>query len=261
MKKTNEHKNERSQGPRSIKRTGVAFLFLAPFLLNACSSMRGFFAANSNERDVRPISNPFGEQFGAESQKSQNMVLRTKKGDRAVEVELPNRPQEVSDLIIPLSPSFKDGEPSSEESNPNGIDTRYSNRAPSSTDREIMASLPQGLPEDEAKRNEIERELGLIATENPQNDQNKSYLGGIDRIKQLYRTGRYEVALLEADEMIRQYQTDPKLYQMRGTLLERLGRNELALKAWNQALRFDPKNSGLRRFVERRQQKAGVIPQ
>ena len=55
------------------------------------------------------------------------------------------------------------------------------------------------------------------------------------------------------DDVLKLYQTDPKLYEMRGTLLDRLGKADLAFKSWNQALRFDPANQVLRRFVERKQ--------
>lgn len=54
------------------------------------------------------------------------------------------------------------------------------------------------------------------------------------------------------------YQTDPRLHQMRGTLLDRMGRTELAIKAWQQALRFDQGNQTLRRFVDRREQKRSM---
>lgn len=53
--------------------------------------------------------------------------------------------------------------------------------------------------------------------------------------------------------MIKIFPTDAKLYEMRGTLLDRLERKELALRSWNQALRFDPSNQRLRKFLERKQ--------
>ena len=85
-----------------------------------------------------------------------------------------------------------------------------------------------------------------------------SYLAALDHIKQLYKGARYEAALLEIDELVRAYPTDPKIYEMRGTLLDRLGRGDLAIKSWNQALRFDPGNQSLRRFIERKQQKRSL---
>jgi predicted RNA polymerase sigma factor len=39
---------------------------------------------------------------------------------------------------------------------------------------------------------------------------------------------------------------------MRGTLLDRLGYAELALKAWQEALELRPENATLRRFIERK---------
>jgi len=71
-------------------------------------------------------------------------------------------------------------------------------------------------------------------------------------VKQLYRVARYEAALLEVDELLVVYPTDSKIHEMRGTLLDRLGRTDLAIRSWNQAIRLNPGNESLRRFVERR---------
>ena len=86
----------------------------------------------------------------------------------------------------------------------------------------------------------------------------ESYLGALDQVKHLYHAGRFEAGLVEIDGLIRQYPTAPRLHQMRGTLLDRLGQSELALKSWNQALRLDPKNASLRKFIERREQKRSL---
>lgn len=79
----------------------------------------------------------------------------------------------------------------------------YKDHNPTASDRDIVQSFPQGLPEDERKRTEIESGLGLV----PGEDQSlpktgKSYLATVDQVKQLYRNGRYEAALLEVDEAI-----------------------------------------------------------
>ena len=226
--------------------------------LAGCASM---LALNNDTRYAKPINNPFGDFYANGRDESPDpIILRTKKGDRSVEVELSRHQQEMTDFVIPISPAFKDTDsnrgPASMSSG--GVDETYKDQEPSLSDREIMATMPQGPAEDESTRREIEAGLGLIPAEDSVPTRDRSYLASLDRIKQLYRSGRYEAALIDADAMIKLFQTDPKLYQMRGTLLDRLGKKDLAMKAWNQALRFDPNNLALRRFIDRRQQSRGL---
>src|SRR4051812_9168131 len=79
-----------------------------------CASMKKFFAvSDSQESASGPIFNPFGEQYsaagGGDRGQGQNMILRTKKGDRSIEVELPRVDQGMTDFVIPVNPAFKDG--------------------------------------------------------------------------------------------------------------------------------------------------------
>lgn len=235
-------------------------------LLSGCSSFRSILAVNSNER-LMPIANPFGDfQANAKNQPPKNIVLRTKKGDRSVELEIPGSADQMSDFVLPVSPAFRDGhrglasvgreEGSSEGSGAESgsLDESLRNHASTVSDHEIAKSFPQTQPEDEGRRQTIEQGLHLTPNEDDSLfDDKPSYLARLDHIKQLYKTGRFEAGLVETDEMVKQYPTSPKLHEMRGTLLHQLGRNELALKSWNQALRFDPKNEPLRRFIERKQ--------
>jgi Flp pilus assembly protein TadD len=123
----------------------------------------------------------------------------------------------------------------------------------------MTKSLSQGHPEDERRRQEIEKGLELTTPEDGANpDMDSSYLAGLDHIKYLYRLERFEAALIDTDDLIKKYQTDPKLYEMRGTLLDRLGRRELAMRSWNQALRFSPENKRLRRFLETKNNQAKI---
>jgi hypothetical protein len=234
-------------------------IILASTLLalgSGCSSMRNVLGLNNGNR-VNPIANPFFDYRPGGKDAAQTMILRTKKGDRSVELEMPGDSQRLSDFVLPVSPAFKSGERGSNNSGSGeagGMDDSYKGRTPSMTDHEIIRGLPQGLAQDETKRHEIESGLNLTPSEDDVLAESApSYLASLDHVKQLYRSARFEAALLEIDEMLRLYQTDPKLHEMRGTLLDRLGRRELALKSWNQALRFDPANESLKRFVERKQ--------
>lgn len=223
-------------------------------LLSNCSSVRPVLGMNYTD-STKPISNPFGNYRGNQDNPNQTMILRTKKGDRSVELQIPGGMQDLTEFVLPVSPAFKDlGDSSASTAGPNGIDETYKNHPATMSDREITNSFPHGTLEDEQRRKDIEQGLNLVPNEDDSpNSSDTSYLAGVDRVKQLYRLARFEAALLETDEMIRQYQTDAHLFEMRGTLLDRLGRRELALEAWNQALRFNPKNNTLRKFIDRKQ--------
>lgn len=250
-----------------VKNTIAITLVLTAFALSSCSSMRTVLSVDSGQTNVKPISNPF-IGYRPEANPGETMILRTKRGDGTVEVEIPRANQDLSDFVIPITaataPAAGGRAPASVATNETASGTEglgedpYKDHEASLSDREILKTLPQNLPEDEAKRREIEQELGLVRADDVNADDRKSYLAKIDRVKQLYRSGRYEAALLETDGMLRLYPTHPQLHEMRGTLLDRIGQTELALNSWKQALRFDPKNESLRRFIERKEQRRSL---
>lgn len=260
---------------RRLRKTVVigtmgAALLAAP----ACSTVKNVIAPNSETPERTPIRNPFGTfSSGPGSAANDTMIFRTKKGDGAVEVEVPRTGEGISDFVIPISPKFAPGyrgPASVSDASESGsvstggdpqIDSTYKDREAGPTDREIVRTFPQVLPEDENKRQEIEQDLGLVRSEDNGSERSRSYLAQVDKVKQLYRYGRFEAALLELDSMVRDYPTNPKLHAMRGTLLERLGKGELAMKSWKQALKLDPANQSLRKFVDRREQKRSVASQ
>ncbi len=237
--------------------------------LSACSTMKSIFAVDNPPVKNTPIANPFDERYSQENNRNENITLRSKKGDRSVEVEFPANSREVSDVVMPMSPSFKDGSrspASTSSTDGNLVDERYLQKLPSISDREITGSLPRPQIEDEGKRREVENALGVMPTDQTSPNSDTSYLAAIDHLKQLYRSGRFEAALIESDDLLRSYPTDPKVYEMRGTLFDRIGKPELAMKSWNQSLRIEPNNPSLKKFVERKtllqqQPKRGVASQ
>lgn len=206
------------------------------------------------EEKIQPIENPFGDFYSATKALRQPVILRTKKGDRSIEVELPETNREITDFVVPMSPEFKnmDSARNPASAGTSNYDYGYDERKPTIADREIEQTFPRGKPEDEWKRQEIEKNLGLAATEESASESDTSYLAQMDKIKQLYNMGRFEAALLEIDPMIRVYPTNPKLYEMRGTILDKLGYLDLALRSWNQALEFSPSNESLRKYIDRK---------
>ena len=249
-----------------MTKTVAIKIILIPLLACGCASTKSLFGINDSDR-VKPIANPFYGYKGPGADPSQNMILRTKKGDRSIELEIPGDSQRLSDFVLPVSPLFKDSSrsPASYSGNSGdsgtpaeSVDESYKTRSPSISDREIASSMSHNSPELDASRQAIESSLNLTPSDDDgAPDRSTSYLASLDHVKQLYRASRYEAALLEDDDLIKQYQTDATLYEMRGTLLDRLGKRELAVRAWSQALRLDPKNESLRKFIDRKRQTAG----
>lgn len=237
----------------------------------SCTTVKSIFVADNTREQGRTIANPFGH-YSSEKEPGDSIILRTKKGDSAVEIELPKSSQDRTDFVFPVSPllnkhgfrsSTAGATPSSAFSENLGgsgtlLDSKYKDRQPSIADKEIVKNFTKFSPENSKEQTEIEKELGLILPEGEAPERSASYLAATDHIKQLYRLGRYEAALLELDDLIKQYPTDPKLHQMRGTLLYRIGQYDLAMKSWGQALRMEPQNESLRRFIERKQARKGI---
>ena len=69
-----------------------------------------------------------------------------------------------------------------------------------------------------------------------------SYLLGIEEVRNLYRRGNYELAMVRLKKLEEAYPGDVKLLTMKGTLWVQLGRDALARKAWEQVLQIDPEN-------------------
>lgn len=215
----------------------------------SCGTMSSYSTSNSAGN---PISNPFlGYPNYSMEQKNSNMILRAKKGDGTVEVEIPRDQQEPGDFVIPISRGLASTE---ETADPFGLEKRK----PGRSDFEITRKFPQGAQEDEYRQKNIEHELGLTRSRDTTPENEQSYLASVDHLKLLYRSGRFEAALLETDTLIRDYPTNPRIYEMRGTLFEKIGHLDLALQAWKQALKFNPSNDSLRKFIERKEKKRSL---
>jgi hypothetical protein len=215
----------------------------------ACSTMSTVFATNEKKTDG-PISNPF-EGYAAPNATENGTVFRTRKGDRSFEVAFPDQDSKLDEVALPTTTAAQP-----EDSIP--YDDPYRNRKPVIADREIADSFPKTGGEFENERTDIEQTLGVMPSADATPHADKSYLAGLDRIKRLYRDGRYEASLLEVEDLLVDFPTAPRLYMMRGTLLDRLGRSELAIRSWQQALRLEPTNASLKKYLDRKRATRGL---
>ena len=77
------------------------------------------------------------------------------------------------------------------------------------------------------------------------------YLLTLARVKELYRSRQYEIALVELAELDRQYPEDEHILSMKGSLYDRLGNKNLAREAWQQTLRINPYNLAVLEALQR----------
>lgn len=77
-----------------------------------------------------------------------------------------------------------------------------------------------------------------------------SYLGGVARVNELYRSQRLELALIEVVELERAFPKDARLAAMKGSLYLKLGRHALAKEAYLRALQLDPGNAPVAAALE-----------
>jgi tetratricopeptide (TPR) repeat protein len=223
----------------------LGLTFAVMVMISAC--------ATSKTEKSKPIENPFGNFYPEVNRKYQPMVLRSKKADRSVEVELPQSGSDMTDFVVPMSPQFKDF---NNQDDGDGIAENADAKSRRSTfsDREIASTFKTGGSEEQIKKQkQLEEQMGLIPSSDDGGEKDHSYLAGMDKAKILFKKGRFEASLLEIDSLLKAYPTSAKLYEMRGTLLDRLGHEDLALRSWKQALEIDSNNRTLRTFVAKRE--------
>jgi tetratricopeptide (TPR) repeat protein len=226
-------------------RLGLASLLVTFFF--SCSSTQSFLGLKNEPDNLPSISNPFSERNAA----ADNTHVRSRVGDQVTELELPRSEGIIESYSLPSQMNTLDTVGSSDEES-------AAKQSPTLSDYEILAKGRQVNHEAESDRREIERELGVRTLESEVPNQRRSILTQIDSIKQLYKNRRFENALVKVDSLIVEIPTLPILYQMRGTLLERLGYADLAIQSWRQALKLEPTNQRLKRLIERRENSRGL---
>jgi hypothetical protein len=76
---------------------------------------------------------------------------------------------------------------------------------------------------------------------NPQ----KSYLATLAKVREMYSSRRYEMALVEVVDLESAHPGDARLFAMKGSLYLKLGKKDLARASWEKALSLDPKDAAV----------------
>jgi hypothetical protein len=247
-KKQNPNRPPERRSELATTTRAFALTLIALAAVPACSTMGTVFATNEKKTDG-PITNPF-EGFKPATSAESGTVFRTRKGDQSFEVAFPDTDSKLDEVSMPTRSAANDETVRGEDP--------YKDRKPTIADREIAESFPKTGGEFEGDRTDIEQTLGVMPSADMTPHADRSYLAGLDRIKRMYREGRYEASLLDVENLLVDFPTAPKLYEMRGTLLDRLGRSELAIRSWQQALRLEPKNASLKKYLDRKRATRGL---
>jgi tetratricopeptide (TPR) repeat protein len=197
------------------------------------------------------ITYPFYERDESigQDRPDDKFVIRTLSGSTEYTVEIPQGAKEY-DVEVPIA-----------KNSPDAGDTPRP-RNFSLTDRELVADMPklEGAGDDQALTDKM---LGVAPKEGP--GQSPSYVLGIEKISKLYRENKFEVALIEINNLLSYYPTSTKLYKMKGTVLLKLGNYQLAEKSWTRAYQLSPDDSSvkksleyLRQKIERQSGKSGI---
>ncbi len=116
-----------------------------------------------------------------------------------------------------------------------------------SADEEMLAESVLSLKQDKASAPKGEPKPAGNA---PVVDANRaartrSYLGGVARVKEMYASRKYELALIELVALEKEYPQDARLLAMKGSLYVKLNQPKLARQAWEKALSINPDDAGV----------------
>jgi hypothetical protein len=78
-----------------------------------------------------------------------------------------------------------------------------------------------------------------------------SYLLTLAKVKELYRTRNYEVALVQLVALEHEYPDDERILSMKGSLYDKLGKKRLARESWEAVLAINPYNLQVAEALQR----------
>ena len=112
---------------------------------------------------------------------------------------------------------------------------------------EIMGLGEESIPQKPVRPRAINTGTAGSAPVTPK----ASYLLTLAKVKDLYRTRNYELALVELVALEREYPEDERIMSMKGSLYEKLGRRQLAREAWEAVLALNPYNLQVAEALQR----------
>ncbi len=107
--------------------------------------------------------------------------------------------------------------------------------SPTAADAELLAAAKADAP---AKAQAVAAAKPDAAAKTP----GKSYLGTLAKVREMYASRRYELALVELVDLEASHPKDARLQAMKGSVYLKLGKAQLARESWQKALALDPED-------------------
>lgn len=229
----------KSFGPCISFQTFIASLMLLS--LARCASPQDISGPTIN---TGSIAYPFvgdSRPIGV-TKRREPFVIRSATGGQEYTVEIPENSSRY-DIQIPLAEMTPAGSATGSEFAGGG---RFN---PASTDKELVAALPDLAKAKSSKTGLLDSAFGVAPPEGPV--QSPSYTLGIAKVNQYFKERNFELALVELNNLLAFYPNSPKLLKMKGTLLVKTGNRELAMRSWQRALDLAPNDLALRDSINR----------
>jgi len=209
------------------------------FVLCACSAVqpRRMVVPEGMRREAQPLPRPEnkpptpalqGALQPAAATRAQDgrYVLRLAEHNRVWELELPESAGGY-EMRIPLDGPLE---------------------SPTAADAELLAAAPESAavakPAADAKPDGAAKPAAIAAAkaEAAAKVPRKSYLATLAKVREMYASRRYELALVELVDLEASHPKDARLQAMKGSVYLKLGKAQLARESWQKALALDPED-------------------
>jgi len=118
--------------------------------------------------------------------------------------------------------------------------------APTAADSELLAAAPDAQtsakPAASTSPNGGAKAPVTAAAAEAGKAPGKSYLGTLAKVREMYASRRYELALVELVDLEASHPKDERLQAMKGSVYLKLGKPQLARESWQKALGLNPED-------------------
>ncbi len=212
------------------------------FIIFSTIALSGCFSSNRAAYDdyiSGTISYPFlgtTKSLGNNGADRNKFVIRTISGSVEHVVEIPGAATEY-DVEVPIASGSSLDE------------KKYKIKNAQLTDRELVSNMPKLSKATESERLLMDKAFGVGQKGGPR--QGPSYSLGIAKINELYKRAKYELGLVELNNLLAYYPTSVKLFKMKGSIYLKLRNLTLAEKAWTRAAELAPRDPVIKKGLKR----------
>ena len=169
------------------------------------------------------------------NQPEEKFIIKTVVGEKQYIIEIPKAGREY-DIEIPIA-AFDDitGGASTKEAELS---------SPHLTDAELTNNMPQMKNSSPKKTTILNKAFGTSPAS--QSKEDPSFIIGISKINQFFVNKKFSYCLIEINYLLSHYPNSILLHKKKGTVLIKLGKHKLAVKAWQKALELSPNDKRLK---------------